>query len=73
MTEDEARLKWCPFVRTGLTAGMAVNRHVADQQGAIDGVWNETRCIASECMMWQWIHWTGARGGQCGLASIKHA
>lgn len=21
MTEDEAKTKWCPFVRTGLTAG----------------------------------------------------
>jgi hypothetical protein len=53
MTEDEAKTKWCPFVRTGLVAGMAVNRHVADAPGAIDGVHDETRCIGSGCMMWR--------------------
>jgi len=46
MTEDEAKKKWCPLVRTGLVAGMAVNRHVADAPGAVDGVYEETRCIA---------------------------
>ncbi len=52
-TEDEAKTKWCPFVRTGLTAGMAVNRHVADAPKARDGVYDETRCIGSQCMAWR--------------------
>lgn len=55
-TEAEARDKWCPMVRTGLTAGMAV----------------ETRCIGSKCMMWRWRHPQGRRidseHGHCGLA-----
>lgn len=64
MTEDQARKKWCPMVRTGLTAGMAVNRHVADGPGETDGVYDETRCVASDCMMWR-----AYRGkGWCGLA-----
>lgn len=53
-TEKEAMQKWCPFSRTGLTAGMAVNRHVADAPGANDGVYDETRCRGSECAVWVW-------------------
>ena len=83
MTEDEAKKKWCPFVRTGLTAGMAVNRHVADSRGAIDGVFDETRCLGSGCMMWKWLSPTAhtiARGAQeiktkgyCGLSGPTDA
>jgi hypothetical protein len=52
MTEEEARGKWCPFVR---------------QSNGPDGSWNRTLhesaslteprtygCIASECMAWRW-------------------
>ena len=63
MTEDQAKTKWCPFVRTGLTAGMAVNRHVADY-----GVYDETRCIGSGCMMWR----AAGKTGWCGLASDQY-
>jgi hypothetical protein len=65
VTEDQAKTRWCPFVRTGLTAGMSVNRHVADAPGAMDGVHDETRCIGSGCMMWV-EHRKGE--GVCGLA-----
>lgn len=58
VTEEEAKTKWCPEVRTGLTAGMAVNRHIADAPGAKDGVYDETRCIGSACMAWRWHAWT---------------
>lgn len=70
-TEDEAKKKWCPMVRTGLTAGMAVNHHIA---GDVDA---ETRCIASGCMMWrcgEWEEYDPAKGdpkpvrGFCGLS-----
>lgn len=52
MTEDEAKQKWCPFVRV---------YSVSDSDGA-NGSWNrhqrnghdETRCIGSECMAWRW-------------------
>ncbi|MFA5951510.1 MAG: hypothetical protein WC807_14620 [Hyphomicrobium sp.] len=47
-TEEEAKTKWCPETRTGLTAGMAVNHHVGGD------VHEETRCIGSGCMMWRW-------------------
>lgn len=68
MTEAEARTKWCPMVRMGLTAGMAVNRHVADAPGAQDGVYDDTRCVASDCMMWR----VRRGNGRCGLAGTNY-
>ena len=50
LTEAEAKTKWCRHVRTGLTAGMAVNHHVGGD------VHDETRCIATGCMAWRWMY-----------------
>ncbi len=80
MTEDEAKEKWCPMVRTadsGEPGALAVNR-----DAAVPANYN---CIASDCMMWAWsgevIQGKGRDGilndyikysdnyGYCGLAS----
>lgn len=61
MTEEQAKTKWCPMVRTGLVAGMAVNHHVNGD------VKDETRCIASDCMMWRYSG-VNKDTGCCGLA-----
>jgi hypothetical protein len=62
MTEEEAKMKWCPMVRyadCGANNASAVNR---------DGTWETNiidRCIASDCMMWRWDD--NYPDGHCGL------
>ena len=66
MLEQEARTKWCSFVHTGLAAGLAVDRNVADA----------VKCCTSHCMMWRQInptHQVHAHGGYCGLAGKEDA
>ena len=52
MTEEEARTKWCPHVRFP-DAG---NR----------SEYYNSKCIASDCMMWK-IANSGSKEGHCGL------
>lgn len=52
MTEEQAKSKWCPFVRLSApvdseAAGTAGNRYGDDIGGNF-------RCIASACMAWRW-------------------
>lgn len=70
MTEDEARTKWCPMVRTGLVAGMAVNHHVGRDGLHAGDVHDETRCVASECMMWRWAAKSTMKGPPSAMASV---
>lgn len=76
LTEEEAKTKWCPEVRTGVHAGasaVAVNRSYVD-------VTEETRCIGSACMAWRWEYTrpenavAGERWrGWCGKAGPPNA
>lgn len=72
LTEEEAKKKWCPEIRTGLVHGMSVNHHVDMRPGGA-GVHDESRCIGSGCMMWRW-HYDGLSDyppdtkGFCGKA-----
>ena len=57
MTEDEAKTKWCPFVRfTTPYAAKAVD-FIAT---SVDEHWSnridDSRCIASDCMAWRWLN-----------------
>jgi hypothetical protein len=77
MTEDEARTKWCPFVRAAIISVTANdipphNRASSSSNPDINGI----NCIASDCMMWRWFY-ADAHGdplvehvhsGHCGLA-----
>lgn len=44
MTEDEAKLKWCPMVRCPVDP---------NDNGPSFG-FEQTRCRGSACMMWRW-------------------
>lgn len=67
MTEDDAKTKWCPFVRSGMTDvnGSPVNRWAANptDSGVADYYgddkelrirWN--KCIGSACMAWRYTN-----------------
>lgn len=73
MTEDEAKTKWCPFVRLVISdIGEAKTDNRDFDYG--DGT---PSCIASECMAWRWKQEGIEHGepiyndtyGHCGLAS----
>jgi hypothetical protein len=59
LTEDEAKAKWCPFVRIdayprglGVGAAPAVNR-AHEMNGDFTTVEPKCRCIGSACMAWR--------------------
>lgn len=76
LTENEARKRWCPHARVALKTGMAANRSGAKAAGlnpddkSYGNVYDETRCLASDCMMWEWLGPrtpSKASRGYCGL------
>lgn len=79
MTEDEAKTKWCPFVR--LVAAdqeqeklvYSGNRLLDPDSGKIHT--KGALCIASACMAWRWDIDKNRAGpdvdhGYCGLAGV---
>jgi hypothetical protein len=48
MTEEEAKTKWCPFVRAGSALGGYLSNRIEG-----NGV-PSTLCIGSACMAWRW-------------------
>lgn len=70
MTEDDARNKWCPFVRLSDTAqdGNAPNRWPAMWEENPSNVY----CIGPQCMAWRLVKGpydsTKPDEGYCGLA-----
>lgn len=51
MTEDEAKAKWCPFIR--MTADGPGEWHTNRAGGDSPGDASSYRCIASACMAWR--------------------
>lgn len=54
MTEEQAKTRWCPFVRFvfGATDYPAGNRFDGDSETAADAR-SQSLCIASACMAWR--------------------
>lgn len=88
MTEDEARAKWCPFVRQ---LGTLIGRQTANEADRVISMGSQNRgysmggmldncsCIASQCMAWRWTDTTPSPPqrdewelGYCGLAGTVH-
>jgi hypothetical protein len=63
LTEEDAKTKWCPFVRYHVRVG---DNEISGNRAEVAGVDNEViNCIASRCMAWRWHV---AQRGYCGLA-----
>lgn len=61
MTEDEAKQRWCPFVR------MMNLQSAPDQNPAVNRPGSNFNCIGSACMAFRWGE-TKQEGSYCGLA-----
>ena len=69
MTEDEAKTKWCPFVRIDFNQGIAWNNRASNSE--IPDNNKIATCLGSECMAWRWEPHERVPGddeGYCGLA-----
>jgi len=68
-TEIEAAMRWCPHVREATAAGkakdIAIGNRYLDREGQDYANPAGCRCIASQCMAWQWLD---SIRGYCGLA-----
>ena len=67
MTEDEAKTKWCPMVRSSDLEKDVDNCYIKDRNPTY------SRCIGSDCMMWRWeldvrFAEMSKTDGHCGLA-----
>lgn len=76
-TEDEAKTKWCPFVRMAVpSVSSGINRIYQAFKEWADGYdrnymedqENNCKCIGAECMAWRWLtinqHGTGVSIGR---------
>lgn len=84
MTEQEAKEKWCPMVRVIMTPQDPTwqNQAMTNRMEFVKQGLEETRCIASNCMMWKRFpecpvcksaaevekHGCNNESGFCGLA-----
>jgi hypothetical protein len=73
-TPDDARKKWCPFTRVGLTVGNSPNRTAsmpecgAPAGGEYSDITDETRCFGDRCAVWIFSS-EEPQKGRCGLVN----
>jgi hypothetical protein len=72
MTEEEAKQKWCPQVRTLMWVGEKAEHPLISNRAVdeADGYDERHCCIGSDCMMWRWIYLQNGEKtprGFCGL------
>lgn len=54
LSEEEAKTKWCPMVRTHIAVNVDYYRIRTATGPAVNKGTNKALCIASDCMMWRW-------------------
>lgn len=67
MTPDDAKTKWCPFVRFAIGPQTPTWQEAAfSNRGQMDG---KCTCVGPDCMAWRIDReYSGDCGGYCGLA-----
>ena len=72
MTEEEAKIKWCPMARVPVLIAGAISS--CNRENETSGM---IKCVASDCMMWREISTQKMKAdgaiiteedGYCGLA-----
>ena len=54
-SEEEARKLWCPMARVAAHFNEGMKNNVAFNRDPDGDPRASTYCIASQCMMWQWL------------------
>lgn len=65
LTEEKAKEKWCPAVRCKATG----TTYSPQNCGFQDRNPKHSRCIGSQCMMWNWKNDDEPRKGFCSLGT----
>ena len=68
MKESDARKKWCPMTRVPMSNEPMTGNHAANRFPGCSEGWHQTRCIASDCMMWEWDKFYGSSTGGIDIA-----
>lgn len=72
ITPEEARQKWCPFVRAaGDHSGHAATGVVTANRNSDGDTPLSSNCIASDCMSWRWATYAEDIG-YCGASGQPH-
>lgn len=77
MKQEDARTKWCPMSRVIVSVGNIANRvpevlietAVGDELEYFKAQKANCNCLASDCMLWQWLSKEDGLG-YCGLGRV---
>jgi hypothetical protein len=82
-TQEQAREKWCPHVRETSVAVKFGGKATQNTSTSLGNRYNDfekdntkysnpigCRCIASDCMMWEWKD-DKEKQGYCGLSRLR--
>jgi hypothetical protein len=66
MTEEEAKTKWCPFVRHAEDTNQETS--VPAFNRLAEPLRYNLNCVGSDCMAWRYVNRPVDGHGYCGLA-----
>lgn len=64
VNEDEARHRWCPFVRIGVASSGGFYNNRGVRAPTVEQL--NVKCLGAQCMAWRW---NSPMTGYCGRAT----